>query len=176
MNAFWNKYYEISHQRKFFLATTLIFLISQITIITILHRLGTLTVLELQTTFSPDRFLEIIRQWESEGILYLYNRHFYFDHIHPLWYSLFGSSLLAITFNRGQFKSRVRIFLLAPFLAGFCDVMENQFHVWFLADLTRVTSVTLTISAFFCWMKWILLVMILGFVLFQFVTHRNKEQ
>ena len=171
MDTFLSNYYNKIHKKKFFLITTSLFLLSQITIASLLHPLNTFTVLELQTTFSPERFLEIINHWKSNELIHWYYKHFYFDHIHPLWYSLFGSSLLAVTFNRNQVKLRAPIYLMTPFLAGLCDVIENLFHVWFLNDLTRVTDISILISAIFCWIKWILIATILGFCFVQWVKH-----
>ncbi len=165
MKSFWNSYYEQAHKKQFLIVTGLICFASQITIMNIVHPLNSLVVLQLQTSFSPDQFLEIIGQWESEGLLHYYQEHFFFDNVHPVWYGFFISSLLAFTFHRLNFDSKYLVYRATPFIAGMCDMVENLFHYWFLADLSRVTILPVSISAIFCLVKWILL---LGSFIFVF--------
>ena len=169
-----NRFYQMSKETRFLLVTGVAYLVSQTIILIILHPLGSASVLQLQTTFSPKLFLETISGWESAGLRHLYERHFYFDHLHPLWYSLFLSGLIALVIHRRQLSSRFRLLLIIPFIAGFCDVIENQFHIWFLADLSRVTNVPLSCSAFSCNLKWTLVAFILLFILIHSVRLTRK--
>ena len=111
-------------------------------------------VLILQTTFSVDQFMEIIHSWKAEQ-LNAYGLHFYFDFSHPVFYSIFLSSLLAFLMNRvGERLLSVDYFLLfIPFFAGLFDMFENILHLYLLANLNSFEPVFLYISSIFSWIK-----------------------
>ncbi len=173
MNSALDSYYRLAQRREFLLLTGLVYLASQAAILTIIHPLGSSTVFELQTSFSPDRFLEIIQQWEESGLVDQYRKHFTLDHIHPIWYSLFLSSSIASVFHRNQTASKYRWLLFVPFLAGLCDVVENLLHNWFLADLPRASSSAVAISASFSNLKWLLLALTLATIFIQLLPRKR---
>lgn len=133
-----------------------IYLVSQITILRILDPLGTDTVLRLQTTFSPGTFASIKAAWVEAGLIDSYWRHFLFDFPHPVWYSLFLSSLLAGGLNFARMPAKYDVIMLAPFVAGACDFAENSLHVWFLLDPGMVANPWVAISGIFTNIKWLL--------------------
>ncbi len=143
-------------RRPVILAFGAIYLLSQITIITILDPLGTDEVLRLQTTFSPETFASIKAGWIDAGLLDSYWRHFLFDFVHPVWYGLFLAALLAGGLDFARASARYDFILLAPFVAGACDFVENCLHVWFLVDPGMVANPWVAISGAFTNLKWLL--------------------
>jgi len=172
MSTLLDRYFKLASHSKFLMISAAVYFLSQITIAQILGPLGELTVLELQTTFSPVRFLEIINHWQATDLMKHYYAHFTFDHIHPIWYSIFLSSLLAFSMKRDGLNAKYRILLLVPFIAGFCDVIENLSHVWFLEDLTRLESPVFYIAATACWIKWVGFIGSFVFALVSFIRYR----
>lgn len=175
MNSILNRYYDLAKHKYFLLVTAIVYLTSQIIIMNTLKPLGEPLVLELQTTFSPARFLEIINQWQTSDLLQHYYAHFPVDNIHPIWYGLFLSSLLAFTFNRDDFNPKFRGLILLPFLAGFCDFIENMSHTIFLADLNQVHTVLFQVSAVACWIKWVIFIGSFVFVIYRFAVYLTAK-
>lgn len=175
MNNFWDQYYNIARMPTFLLVTAVIYLVSQVTIMTVVHPLGPFTVLNLQTTFSVDQFLSIINSWESQGLMKYYNEHYFYDNVHPVWYGFFLSSGLAATFHRDGTDAKYRKFLALPFIAGICDMIENHSHHLFLSDLSYLNQFTISISAFFCYIKWILFAGTILFLIYRLIAYQVKK-
>ena len=133
-----------------------IYFTSQITIASILHKIGPLKALALQTTFSSDTFKRIASGWIASGEIGTYYEHFYFDNFHPIWYSIFLSLLIARTFKISNINPKFNFIILTPFLAGICDLFENIMHLYFLADLNRATPVLVALSGIATNTKWFL--------------------
>jgi|GEM_PF-488328 len=133
-----------------------IYIASQLIIAGILHPLGTLTVLELQTSFSPDTFVNIVQGWIDSDMLSRYWDHFYFDMIHPVWYGLFLCAGLSHYFNVNAIPNKFDFLLFLPFVAGACDAIENISHIRFLLDSESITPLAIAISALACNVKWVL--------------------
>jgi hypothetical protein len=134
----------------------LIYFTSQIIIGSILHKLGTLNALALQTTMCSDKFKAIASGWIASGEIGIYYRHFYFDNVHPIWYSIFLSLLIARAFTINNVNSKFNWIILTPFFAGLCDLFENMMHLYFLADLQRATPVLVALSGLATNTKWFL--------------------
>ncbi len=141
-----------------------IYFISQVSIAIILEPVGADAVLQLQTTFSAETFVQIIEQWKEAGTLPYYLKHFYLDFPHPIWYSIFLASLVARAMNANNFEGKFDLLILLPFVAGLSDLMENTFHLIFLTDMNRVTPQLVFVSALFCNLKWLLCGLSLVFV------------
>lgn len=139
-----------------------LFLLSQAMIASILRDLGLLQFVRAQTTFSKATFLALARSWESAQLLPQYQRHFYFDFLHPVWYSCLLAGLIAKGLDRRGASERWSWLLLIPFLAGLMDLVENCFHVRFIADLAAVTQPMITLSALAANLKWALASLSLG--------------
>lgn len=133
-----------------------IYFASQIIIGSILHQVGTLKALALQTTMCSEKFKAIASGWITSGNIAAYYRHFYFDHFHPIWYSIFLSLLIARTFKINHVSPRFHWLILTPFIAALCDFFENMMHLYFLADLNRATPVLVALSGLATNTKWIL--------------------
>ena len=129
---------------------------SQIIIGSILHKLGTLNALALQTTLCSEKFKTIALRWIASGEIADYYRHFYFDYFHPIWYSIFLSLLIARVFKINHVNSKFNWFILTPFAAAICDFFENTMHLYFLADLNRATPLLVALSGFATNTKWAL--------------------
>lgn len=134
----------------------MIYFVSQIIIGSILHPLGTIDALRLQTTFSSDTFKSIASAWIVSGRVSLYYKHFYFDNFHPIWYSIFLSLLIARSFKINNVNPKFNFIVLTPFIAGICDLIENMMHLYFLADLNRATPVLVALSGTATNTKWLL--------------------
>jgi len=131
-------------------------LASQAIILSILRDLDLLQFARAQTTFSKATFLTLAHQWESAQLLPQYQLHFYFDFVHPIWYSCLLAGFIAKGLDRRGISDRWNWLLLMPFLAGLLDLVENCFHVRFIADLAAVTQPMITLSALAANLKWTL--------------------
>lgn len=131
-----------------------VYFTSQIIIGSILHKLGTLNALTLQTTVSSDTFKSIASGWIASGEIEIYYRHFHFDNFHPIWYSIFLSLLIARALTINHINPRFNFMVLTPFVAGICDVFENMMHLYFLADLNRATPAMVALSGLATNTKW----------------------
>lgn len=133
----------------------IIYFASQIKIASIVHPLG-IDMLRIQTTLSSDSFKEIASGWIASGQIGLYYKHFYFDNFHPIWYSIFLSLLIARAFKINNINPKFNFFILTPFVAGVCDLIENMMHLYFLADLKRAIPVLVALSGLATNTKWFL--------------------
>ena len=129
-------------------------LASQAIILTILRDLGLLQFARAQTTFTKATYLTLAHQWESAQLLPQYQLHFYFDFLHPIWYSCLLAGFIAKGLDRRGISDRWSWLLLMPFLAGLMDLVENCFHVRFIADLGAITQPMITMSALASNLKW----------------------
>ncbi|HOW83098.1 MAG TPA: hypothetical protein PK573_11100 [Spirochaetota bacterium] len=151
----------------------IVYLISQIIILTIVAKLGH-DMLGIQTTLSQEKFLAIARSWESSGLMDTYYLHFYLDFIHPVIYGLFLSSFMALAFNRRSLSGTWNFMLLLPYLAAACDLIENGMHVYLLSDLSRVTREAVLFSGICTNLKWtIAFICLFGTAAFFFTTRKN---
>lgn len=134
----------------------ILYLTNQIVIGSIIHPLGTLNALALQTTMCSEKFKAIASGWISSGEIEIYYKHFQFDSYHPLLYGIFLSLLLARAFKISHVNPRFNWIMLTPFVAAFCDVFENMMHLYFLADLNRATPLLVAVSGLATNIKWLL--------------------
>jgi hypothetical protein len=133
-----------------------IYFTSQIIIGSIVHKIGTLDALALQTTLSSDTFKSIASGWIASGKIGAYYQHFYFDNFHPIWYGIFLSLLIARAFKINNVNPKFNWIILTPFVAAICDLFENMMHLYFLADLNRATPALVAISGLATNIKWLL--------------------
>ena len=134
-----------------------IFVVSQSIIGYITAPLGTAKILEVQTTFSPTNFQQIIQDWREADVLYLYFRHYIFDlFLHPIWYSVFLAVALALSMNYAKIGTKYNWVLLLPFIGGIGDVFENISHLAILYNSKLINDFTVGMSAFFANGKWLL--------------------
>ncbi len=134
----------------------IIYTVSQVIIGSILHKIGALKALKLQSTLSSETFKTIASQWIASGEIEAYYRHFRFDNFHPVWYSVFLSLLIARAFKVNRVDSKYDFVILTPFLAALCDFFENAMHLYFLADLNRATPFLVALSGAATNTKWLL--------------------
>ena len=132
----------------------IIYFTSQFIIGSIVHPLGVGNFLALQTTLSSDTFKEIASGWIASGQIGIYYKHFYFDNVHPIWYSIFLSLLIARTFKITGVSPSFNFIILTPFIAGICDLIENTMHLYFLRDLRRATPALVAFSGIATNTKW----------------------
>ena len=94
----------------------ILYFASQIKIASIVQPLG-IDMLRIQTTLSSDTFKAIASGWIASGQINIYYQHFYYDNIHPLWYSIFLSLLIARTFKINGISPKLNFIILTPFIA-----------------------------------------------------------
>ena len=142
---------------KFLIAILIIFLISQILIVTVAGPVAQ-DLLPLQLTFSKANFLNIIKKWPKDGIHY-YTTHLYLDYLHAIIYSVLLASLLSISqkqTNTNSYKT-----LVLAFIPGASDWVENTIHLFAIANIHSLGNLPITISALFSWTKWLSALIIL---------------
>ena len=139
-----------------FVSFGLLYIVSQSVIGWILSDIST-DVLILQTTFSVEQFSRIVHGWNSSQ-LNAYGIHFYFDFPHPVFYSIFLSSLLSYLMSRvgEELFSFDYYLILIPFVAGLFDTFENLIHLYLLENLNSFNPTALYISSLCSWIKWVL--------------------
>lgn len=159
----------LSQLRRFFNApwlvgiSALLFLVSQATIGSILHPIGAATLLKVQTTFfSAQDYLAFFAELRQQELLQHYANHLVVDAWHPLWYGLFGVSLLAVLMQRLNLADCNNGLLALPVLAACCDVIENHIQLVFLTGDTQITNALVILSTTSSLIKW---VAVLGFLL-----------
>lgn len=119
-----------------------IYLISQGTIAALLENLGALELLMLQVSaVTAERYHEVFAQWDIQGLMPFYRAHFMIDNIHWVWYTGLLLTLLAISLEAANAPSRLNAVLVAPIVAGLCDVLENSVQQIFLSDAAYATVV-----------------------------------
>jgi hypothetical protein len=154
--AMLDRYRDRISSAKVILLFGIIYIVSQIIIANILHPLDSRLFLKAQTTFSREIYLNLLQGWEQAGMMGRYRLHFYFDFIHPVWYSIFISALLAKGMNLNRWSSRFNILLLIPFIAGMMDLVENVFHALFISNYSTISDHHIFLSALASNTKWAL--------------------
>ncbi|MFP4039619.1 MAG: hypothetical protein ACLFS7_03670 [Desulfosudaceae bacterium] len=133
-----------------------LFALSQLALYLVIRDLPPEKLLVLQTTFSKDEFLSIIGTWKMSGVLQQFKLHFYLDFLHPVWYSIFLASLMAISFNLNGIEKKYNSLLLIPFVAGMLDLLENSVHLFLLANIGATSEANIFVSALAANLKWLL--------------------
>ncbi|MCP4007523.1 MAG: hypothetical protein GY725_25365 [bacterium] len=148
---------QVLGRRWIILTLGLTYLVSQLTILSIIEPLDRLQVFRLQTALSPEAFLAIKQSWVDAGVLDAYWRHFVVDFPHPLWYGLFLAACAASALNFSNRPDSWNALIVLPVVAGACDFVENSFHVVFLLEPAAIAHPWIAISGLFSHVKWLLL-------------------
>jgi len=147
---------KLSSRTKVILATSA-FALSQAHLISLLHSLRP-TLIELQLTFAPDRYWEILKLWGEAGRA-AYHDHFSADFMHIGIFSLFGYLLAhhASLFDPDERKKAWRLAMMLP-VAGVFDLGENLLQLMLLSGPTGADSTAIPLSAACSTAKWALVV------------------
>ena len=147
---------KLSSRTKVILAT-LAFSLSQAYLIGSLHSLRP-SIVELQLTFAPDRYWEILRLWGEAGRA-AYHDHFSADFIHIGLFSLFGYLLAhhAGLFDPDERKKVWRLAVMLP-VAGVFDRGEHRLQLMLVDGATCADSAAIALSAACSTAKWGLVV------------------
>lgn len=137
------------------LAFGAVYFASQALIGVTVHPLGP-DMLAVQTTLSADEVHAIFARWEAAGLLPVYESHYRYDMIHPLWYGVFLAAMLAKGFNANGVPARYNALLLLPFVAAGGDVVENFLHLGYLADRASITPAHVLVSNGAACLKWLI--------------------
>lgn len=155
---------SLSHLRRALGRTWLIvvfgivYLVSQVTILLIVHPLGG-QFAELQVSgFSAERYLAVFRHWEEAGLMAAYRAHFTFDDVHWIWYSGLFTFLLCRLFERSRIPHRFDWVLLLPLASGLADGYENSLQHVFLSapDYSTIVDPLPLLSTLASGLKWTL--------------------
>lgn len=150
--------------------------VSQAIIGSILHPLGTSTVLELQTTLSVETFSQIIEQWRTAGMLDTYWRHYLLDFIHPALYGGFLAAMLAKGFDLNNVDARHDNALLVPVIAGALDLVENLCHVAMLTTPSNINAPLVVLGGTAANLKWLLVLGSLVSIAFFFLRGLRRTE
>lgn len=156
-----------------------IYLVSQSIIIVLLEQVGSDQAGKLQLMgFTADIYLETFNRWETAGTMAFYKAHFFIDVVHPLWYTMALSALLALSMKDKDIDPRYTRLLVLPVLVGLCDTLENSIQLVFLSDPTYVTIVDPLplISTLLSITKWILASVVIGFIVKGFMSTTVKSE
>lgn len=151
---FSDSYIETFGKPRVIITFGIIYFTSQFAIGSILHEIGIKELLVLQTTLSLHTFKSIIQNWTSEGLIGVYLSHFYFDMFHPIWYSIFLSSLLAFIIKKREIKKFSSLLVVMPFIAGVLDCVENIMHIFFLSRPEYLIAPLVIVSGVSAITKW----------------------
>ncbi len=133
----------------------LAFVVSQACLISLVHHLRPKLV-ELQLTFSPNRYWEILNLWGEAG-RHAYRGHFAYDFVHIGIFSLFGYLLARRggLFGPGERALALRVAAILP-VAGLFDLGENLLQLNLLSGPVGVDSLAIPLSALCSAAKWML--------------------
>lgn len=133
----------------------LAFALSQVYVISLVHHLRP-NLLELQLTFSHDRYWEILALWGDAG-RQAYRAHFAYDFAHIGIFSAFGYLLAR---HGGLFGPQARALesraaVMLP-IAGLFDLGENLLQLKLLSGPVGADSLAIVLSALCSAAKWML--------------------
>lgn len=136
-------------------ATGLLFVLSQTSLASIFERIGTTALLRMQVSFfHAQDYLDYFQQLRGQGLLDLYASHLLIDNLHPLWYALFSTALLAVLMNRLAIDAKWNVLLALPWFAAGCDVIENHIQMVFLLGDQHITDALATLTTLASCLKW----------------------
>lgn len=129
------------------------FALSQAYLIGLVHHLRP-NLVELQLTFSPDRYWEILGLWGEAG-RQAYRAHFAYDFMHIGIFSAFGYLLARRggLFGPAEPALARRAALMLP-AAGLFDLGENLLQLMLLSGPTGADSIAIPLSALCSGAKW----------------------
>ena len=142
-----------SSSKSLLVLAALAFALSQAYLIGLLHHLQP-NLVELQLTFSPDRYWEILGLWGEAG-RQTYRGHFAYDFMHIGIFSAFGYLLARRggLFGPAEQVLARRVAMLLP-VAGLFDLGENLLQLMLLSGPMGADSIAIPLSALCSGAKW----------------------
>lgn len=150
------------------------FLLSQVSIAMVLDPVGIGQVLALQTTLGVEDFRALVADIYQRSVAEAYLAHYYYDYLHPLWYSTLLALLMAAGMNRAGVAAAANRWLLLPFVAGLLDLLENSLHIYMVVDTANIAAVPVMVGNGAALLKWALIAASLLAVLVLFGRHRHN--
>lgn len=137
--------------------------------------LSPIEIIDFQTTFSRENFIEMTERLGAHGIE-IYLRHYWIDMFYPIFYSSFlASSLLRFgVVDRGTLFFRMLFY--APFVAGICDEIENICHISMLHAWVSVDSPAFFAGALAARYKWMLIALVLVTLVFSILRQAKTAK
>lgn len=117
------------------------FLVSQLSILVVLAPVGFDAVWQMQTTMSADTFSAVLADVYARDAAEDYIAHFYYDFLHPVWYSVLLVLLLGRAMDRAGWPAGRDAWLLIPLLAGVLDQVQNALHFYMVMDTANIAPV-----------------------------------
>lgn len=131
-----------------------IFLLSQASIAVVLEPVGFVHALRMQTTLDPGTFRSLVEDMFARGAANAYVAHYYYDFLHPLWYSTALALGLGWLMNRNGMSAAHDGWLLLPYLAGLGDEIENSLHLYMVLDTANIAAPLVLVANGASIMKW----------------------
>ncbi len=150
------------------------YLLSQVSIAVVLDPVGIGRMLALQTTLSVDDFRAMVTDLYERDVVEAYLAHYYYDYLHPLWYSTLLALVLAAGMNRAALSATANRWLLVPFMAGLMDIVENSLHIYMVVDTANIAPAPVLIGNGAALLKWVLVGLCLIAVLVLFMRRSHK--
>lgn len=125
------------------------------TIMSSISEIKSTEVMLFQLSFTKENALQLIGEWGQKGVE-SFKRTIWIDYFFIISYSFFLSGSIAVLINRKYESSRnVHFFLFAiPFIAGFCDFIENTLHIVSLSNINNFSEALIFIASIFALVKW----------------------
>ena len=130
-------------------------------------------IVELQLAFGPAAFQRVIELWQAEGVR-LFRSHFVADFALLACYGVNGYLFASRTslFQRYSQAAKNSVVFSMPF-AAVCDAIENCLHLYFTAPGTSAASVLYPVSATCSTLKFVLILIYLGNILWAAICQRK---
>jgi len=145
---------SFADSKKILFPAGAVYLVSQMAIGAILHPLGIGDVIRMQSTLSSVAMGAVLDRWDAAGQTGRFISHFYPDFLHPLWYGILLTALMARTFNGASIGRRWNIALVLPCLAAVMDLLENCLHVSFVINRGNLSDLTAAVAGTASLLKW----------------------
>ncbi len=148
-------------ERKIFYAMIIsgvIYIFSQLAIMSILSPIGSDSVISFQLTFNRESMAALLNSWGDGGIE-TFKKHFYLDFFHPLWYGafLFFTMLFVKTkLSRYQDSTAVPKYVYLPFVAAFFDCAENFLEIEIIDRRFNLTDTLVIAAGLTSLLKWLI--------------------
>lgn len=114
----------------------------------------------MQTSFSKAKLQTVLDEWGKYGLI-AYMNSMYIDFIFPFAYAIAlasGVAIISTEKERAATPTKLALtFFTLPLVAGFCDIIENSFHLILLPNLSSFGGGLVFLSALASTIKFILM-------------------
>ena len=136
----------------------------------------------MQTTFSKAKLQTVLDEWGKYGLI-AYMNSMYVDFIFPFAYAVAlasGVALVSTEKEKAATPTKLALtFFTLPLIAGFCDIIENSFHLILLPNLSSFGGGLVFLSALASTIKFILMgitILVIAFYAYQRLQARRQSE